>query len=391
MYQFVVIFFEKKYDFKYQIESNDYVFTIMEQYRKNDEIDGYYLNIKSNSSHDFIYYVDNNYNKQKKIIKEIETFVKGDYLCIYPKLVNTSDILEIECSDGNNTYSYDYVSRIVNINDFPKNLGIASNFENKVTNTVSDDSSNVTFYKDNISKNEYIGIYFYQYLKVFDDGKVRNYSISDNDVYNNSLSAYINNYFLFPILNDVRRYDFYRVIDVKKGETYTLNIEGGMSKNIYNLGVINDKLYVFDLSDKKEYEIEPNGKIRVIGTVEDGFVKYVEGKWVEASILDFVDNKITFKVDNELSNQNYEFLYEDEKYYFYIENNKMYKTLKNNTNIRILLFDTTGYKNFMISNGKIYFLKNDYLYRYDEYGIKIVARYNEFKYNNSNMYGVYVD
>ncbi len=390
-YQFIVIFFEKNYDFEYQIESNDYVFTIREQYRKNEAIDGYFLNIKSNSSHDFIYYVDNNYNKQKKIINEIETFVKGDYLCIYPKLVNASDVLEIECSDGNNTYSYDYVSRIVNINDFPKNLGIINNFENKVTNNVSDNSGSVVFYKDNISKNEHIGVYFYQYLEVFADGKVTKYGISDNDVYDNSLSVYINNYFLFPVLNDVRRYDFYRVVDVKKGEAYNLNIEGGMAKNIYNLGVINDKLYVFDLGDKKEYEIEPNGKMRVIGTVEEGFVKYVEGKWVDASILDFVDNRITFKEKNELSAQDYDFLYQDDKYYFYIENNKMYKTLKNNTNIRMLLFDTTGYKNFRVSNGKVYFLKEDCLYRYDEYGIKIVARYNEFKYNNNNMYGVYVD
>ena len=47
-------------------------------------------------------------------------------------------------------------------------------------------------------------------------------------------------------------------------------------------------------------------------------------------------------------------------------------------------------KEVKVKNDRIYFIADDYLYRYDEYGITSLVKREEFKYNFNNIYDVYI-
>ena len=49
-YQFIIIFFEKSHKITYKLLASEKEFEIIEEYRKNDDEDGYFLNIKHNNN-----------------------------------------------------------------------------------------------------------------------------------------------------------------------------------------------------------------------------------------------------------------------------------------------------------------------------------------------------
>ena len=53
------------------------------------------------------------------------------------------------------------------------------------------------------------------------------------------------------------------------------------------------------------------------------------------------------------------------------------------------MLELNEYNNLKLDNNRIYFIKEDCIYRYDQYGVKLLVRNNEFIYNNTNIYHVY--
>ena len=144
------------------------------------------------------------------------------------------------------------------------------------------------------------------------------------------------------------------------------------------------------MKNKKEFAISPLGGYEVIGTVEDGFKLFEDGKWVSKSVTEFTKNRI--KIDN-IPKVNlkfeYDYIYDSNKSYFIINDNKVYRIYKDNLDVRVLLFELNNYKNLKVNNERVYYIENNILYRYDQFGIKSLVNYNEFKYNNQNIYNVY--
>jgi len=389
LYQYTIVYLQNGHDLEYEIEVENKVFKIQENYKKNANQNRYLFYIKTDNTREYIFNIENKYNKQKKVIKDIKYYEKDGYLCIYPITDLSKEDFEIQCSDGKGIYSYDYVNKKIDISEFLLNL------ENK--NKYTDDlkeiakENNAIFYKSNFYVDEYLTLYRYKYVNIFNNDMLSKITFSETDNYFNNYSVYINNYFLIPLVDEkTKEITKYVSIDAVEQKLETIILETTLSNNIYNIGVVNDKLYVFDLKKKQEFSISPLGGYDVIGTVDTGFKFYENGKWVNKSITEFTKNNI--KID-ETPKVNmpykYDYIYETKKSYFIVDNNKVYKIYKDNLNIRVLLLELNNYKNLKVDNERLYFIEDTNLYRYDQYGIKKLVNYNEFKYNDQNIYYVY--
>ncbi len=391
IYQFVVIYFEKGHSIEYSVSGNNIEFKVLEKYKKTDLEDGYTITITSPDNRQYSYYVKNNFNKQKKIITEVKIYNKDSYQCLYPVTVNNAET-EVLCSDGKETYSSEYTNKKINIEEFLNELNIKDKYTDSKSKTLKD--GQVTIYSSNLYDNEYLEIYRYKYLLTYNKDKKNNFNFSSKDIYTNELGQYVDNYFLLPIVNVKKEVNEYYIVNVKKGDYKYITINQTLSNNLYNIGVVDGKLYGFDLKNKIEYVVNPNsGSFEVIGTVNKGFQFYEDGKWVEQSVTDFTENKIkittTSKVDD--IKFNYDQIYESDNAYYLIDNDKVYRVYKNAKEVRVLLFEENKYNNLIINKDRIYYIKDNYLYRYDQYGTKALVDNNEFKYNNTNIYYVYND
>lgn len=387
-YQFIIIFFEKSHKITYKLLASEKEFEIIEEYRKNDDEDGYFLNIKHNNNQ-YVYYIKNNYNKQKKVIKDIKYYEKDNYLCIYP-VTQDHNIFEILCSDEKEIYSFDYINKKIDISEFLTQLKIQNYYATDEINKI--EKNGIYFYKNNFYENEYLSLYHYKNLDIYNSGEINSYNFSDQDIYQNDLGVYIDEFFLIPIIRNNKIQDKYLIVDSINSSTKTIYFDELLSNKIYNIGVVDKKLYIFDLINKTEYEINTNGTYQVIGNEEKGFKKYKDGEWVNASITEFTQEMITFsdeKINIELD-FSYDNIYETQKHYYILENNKVYKIYKKDLTKRILLFEiSNNYNNLLVNNDRIYFIIDKYLYRYDQYGSKRLIENNDFKFNNQNIYCVY--
>lgn len=389
LYQYTIIYLQNGHDISYDIETDNKVFHVQENYKKNEEKNRYLLYITNDKNKEYIYNIENKYNKQKKIIKDIKYYEKNGYLCIYPITDLEKEDFEILCSDGSETYSYDYINKKIDISEFLSVIEKSNKYYNDLNNVSKED--NVAFYKNNFYSNEYLTLYRYKYVNTFNDGKILKVTFSDKDKYYNDHLVYIENYLLIPIVDErTKTIPNYVSIDAIESSLTTIILETMLSSNIYNIGVANKKLYVFDLKNKTEFSISPLGGYDVIGTVDTGFKIYEDGKWINKSVTEFTQNKI--KIDNtpkvELKYE-YDYIYESNKSYFIINDNKLYKIYKDKLDVRIFILEIKNYKNIKVDNERVYFVENDSLYRYDMYGVKRLVTYNEFKYNNQNIYNVY--
>lgn len=391
IYQFLVILLENSHEVTYKILTSDKEFSIEETYKKAKDEDGYFIKIEIEDK-DFVYYLENNYNKRKRIITDVISYEKDDYLCIYPITLKNEDTIEVLCSDGEEIYSYDYVNKKIDISEFLSKLNITKLYQQDTEFFILENQEK--FYANNYYNNEYLSVYRYHYITVFNQSDYRTYSFSDKDIYKNNLGIFIGKYFLTPIYKINRDITDYLLVDIKSKIESSINLGNVISDNSYNVGVVDDKLYVFDFDNKHLFEIGLDQSRAIVGSVEKGFKKYVNGEWIETSITDFTQNKIKFneKVIDVKLQWNYDEIFETKKYFYIREGNKLYKIYKKDLDTRVLILELNkNYSNLQVEDESIYFIHDKYLYRYDQYGVELLVENNEFKYNRTNIYHMYID
>ena len=86
-------FFKKGHEVNYEVYFNDKKFQVDEVYEKTST-DIYDILI-TNDNHKYSYVIGNQYNKQKKIIKEILYYQENGIECIYPILENKTEAISL--------------------------------------------------------------------------------------------------------------------------------------------------------------------------------------------------------------------------------------------------------------------------------------------------------
>ena len=266
-----------------------------------------------------------------------------------------------------------------------------------------------------------IFIYKYHYIaELSTKGYKKNYFTTNNkDIYYNELSYMINNYLIFPQYTEDDLIDGFKIIDVIKNTHSYFNFDHPSSKTLYVQGIVDNKLYLVNRTDDTQYVIDPYKSV-----MEKIEAKYFDGKnWSNRNINDFISNKVLFPVrrdrykeifENILKNKvsieerfffmvnignrrykalnKYDYIkvYQNSRnYYFITKDWKFYQVSKKDINSKILLYSDSDIKDAVISNGSIYFIKNDTVYKKNRYGIKEVIKNNEFIYNFKNIVNAY--
>ena len=387
--EFIITKLTKTYTNNYKLYVDKEEFDITEKYLK-DNGDTYDIEIK-NGNHSFYYAIDNNFNKQKKIINKIEFFKNNDDLCIYPVLKNKEPSY-IMCSSNGNLYSsYTYGDQGY-INNVINTLQEKGYKFDKVGNEKTNKFGTTTVYPENIRNNDYITLWQYKGIYVISNKTQRSVVVLPFDKYENKLGYLVDKYYIIPDYtnSNVLEFSSVKVINILTLKQFTINLKYILSSSTYINGVVDGKLYYTDPSNLLQISVDPKSeKVELVGDVDKGGKLY-NGKWENANIYDFTNSEIQFKNTISIDNEYKDIKESASSYYYYTNDGSIYQALKNHTDKPILIYRASGINNLNVINNDIYYIVNDTLYNFNIInGINKLISDNDLIYNNYNRISVY--
>lgn len=381
--QFVVNFLKTEHDIDYILSVDGDNANVNEIYRKSGDIDYYFLNIEYKGNK-YFFEIDNYFNKQKEIVQNITISKFDDYLCMSLEYIDDLNSMPL-CSKDGNLYSY------ISLNSKYDFSSIIKDYQFKDTSEISS-YSDLTINKDFLYDNENLLIYNYKEIIKIKNNDINQLTFSTYDDYKNTYGTLVGEYYVIPKNNNTPEYSAYMTYNLTNDVIKSLELPEKMSRQIYINGVYDNKLYVFDKSNLRQYEIDPsNNEITIVGTKDKSGILYKDGALTTVSVQELNSDVITFSEDiSAYSNIDYDEIYVLDKYAIYLKGNNFYKVYKDQIDNPILLFSESNFKEVKVREGKIYYIKNDSLYRYDDYGILQLVKREEFKYNSQNIFDVYI-
>ena len=137
-------------------------------------------------------------------------------------------------------------------------------------------------------------IWNYTGLVLVRKGDVHTSIFLSRDQYDNVNSALVDKYYITVVdgVDDFNYFKVYNVKDIGKKDIYTEG-KNFISRDFYINGVYKDKMYLTDITNKKQYEVDPVREIaKVVGDEEKGFKRVKNGKLITEKASLFINNKI---------------------------------------------------------------------------------------------------
>lgn len=388
--QFLVTKLTKKYVYKYTINVNETKYNIIESYLK-DNGDAYDIEI-SDGTNSFYYVIANDFNKQKKIITNIEVYKDGDNTCIYPVLKNNVSSY-IECISGGSLYSGISYNNQGFINDIKANLREKGY---KLVEVNSDAGSknygNITVNTNYLNNND--SVILWQYKGILVTNNINQTSIMNNsfDKYDNKLGALVDKYYVMPNYNNKNVLEVYSldIVDLSTNKESKLDLGYVLSSNTYLNGVVNNKIYYTDPSNLLQIEVDPkHKKVKLIGNTEIGGKKYLNGKWEDANIYDFTTSEIKF-TDIPTINYPHNSIVDGGAAYYYVNDGGIYQLPKNHLDKPILMYRTNNISNLIALDDEVFYVSGNTMnYLSNLKGNLPVFINNDLIYNTNNRVNIY--
>ena len=344
-------------DYKIEYKVNNYnIKTIY----KNKRL--YYEISNNNRKYNFDVYQSRKISKQ--LVKSIETIKGDDIECVYPSIKNIKTYPL--CYKNEEYVDYHLIDSDL-INEYKPKI------------YYPDKNDKNFYYNNNLDSNEYVALWNYKGYIVMNKENYKIIDLFDKDKYDNSLAYIIDNKIIMPNNNQEYEYNSLIVFNIKSQKKEKIELKYNIDYDSYIVGSIDNNLYIFDNKYSVLYEVNiKNEKVNIIGNNEKGFVKYVNGEFIDCSKSEYKINKIKFEVTD---NSNYE----------YKIDNGLYKTIKENNKIKQKLLNEKV--NIIKTNESIiYYQYEDYFYKYDpRNGSKEIFYNYELNFNNNNTIFIYID
>ncbi len=390
LYQVGVNYIKINHSITYTIKK-DHVYTIKEDYQKNDDLDHYFLKITRNDDKVFLFDIDNVFNKQEEIVSDILEYSKDDFECITLIYKSKGGYSEPLCSKDGVVYSYQAAKDLVDLSEYTSKIkkfeldkfGDKSKIE--VTNNIN---YNVDYFEDN----EVLVMYDYKVVNYIDKKFSRSMSFSNVDNYKNTLGTIVGKYYMMPRFSTSTSFNTYIKFNLEEGIKNEIHMTYRISKQAYINGVHDKKLYVFDPIENKQYEIDPyTDEAKIVGDENNDGIIYVNGKKKSISVYDLQKEQVKFSEDEErFKNIDYDRIYIGEMKTIYQKDGSFYKIYNDYPEYPIYLFTDKDAERVIVRNENVYYLKDDSIYRYDKYGNVLLAQKNELKYNKDNTFDIYL-
>ncbi len=387
-YQVGVTFLKKSHEVDYTMKNSGYTFQIHEQFKNKN----YYFEITSGQYKFYTSHSDA-FTKTKEVIKDIEVKEENNLLCIYP-VYKEDTPSAIVCSDGKTNYSKETAknySAYQTLLAFVKEKGFEKDEIYQETEKLD---GRITYYPSAI-EDEIITVWTYQGIVIVGENRSDHIDTISFDRYDNTQSELVGKYYVTPIYQDNRLYEYSSLYctDVTNNTQETIALPIVVSNYSYVNGVVDGKLYLFDKNAKKQIEIDPKkGTARIIGSEEDDGI-YYNGDWSSRNIYDFVQQELYFSDFDESilkSKYSYNSAWQSEDSYYFYDGGNMYQVYKDALDTPILLFQQNGIVEVHVEKDTLYYIVGDTLYRYSPYSsTKRVLKYAELPYNYKNMIDIY--
>ena len=389
--QIIFNIFSKGYETKYEVDK----FKVYEKRIKKtkNEIDNYYFEITKEGK-TFSFQTNDNISSTQQVIKEIKYFKDDNYECVLPIAKNDKIISDILCEKNGIYYNYDVLtSKDRELDKFAESLSkYRESF--KSDDKVLKSDTNITVY-NNIESDQYLGLEYYKgiYLLTKKNGYT-NSQIFTKDIYSKELSTFINDNYVVADYNE--EYDFrkFYVINLKNHTKTTITSDKKISMYSYIQGVVNNSIYIIDITNKLQYEVDIKNKtVTIVGNEKNGIKKYKNGNWEKASVYEAINNKLYFdeyeKMYNGTEYARVDNIGGDKSGYYYLyklnnNNYDVYRINKQNDNNITYLFTTDDIEHVCYDFDTV-------VYKYDKYikiysnltGNKKLAQYDEVEFNKS--------
>ena len=370
-----------KNNISYKITNDNITFSIEEK-----NLDGnYYIEIKSKKH---VYPIRVSGVNGKKIINNIYYYKDTKYECILP-IIKTKVIFDMMCFKDDILYNYydikgidsaldSFVSKIKSYNflQFSDNLDLVKNVSDTVFYTSNDIDKDVyiTSYKGLTNINKSIQIF-------------------ENDVYNNILGTFLNDYYVVPDYNNTYEFEYIYVINLKNHKISKLKSKDSISFDSYIQGIVDNKIYLYDRNNEKQYEIDiARNHVHRVSSGND-IMFYKNGKWKNISIasankgkyFELMDSSVAFKgFYKSIKYGNYYYLFKQ-----YGDEYELYRVDENNISVKKYLMRVPNL-NVYFKDDYLYYVNGDILYYYSDItGNRAILKNNELNFNKTIKYYIY--
>ena len=280
----------KKHNCTYKING----YNIEEKFYKTNS---HWYDFRINKKKQFyIFTINKNLKKQKRIIKKIKTYKNKNITCIIT--IYKKDIpLNLYCNLDNQQVSIDYLLKnrkedFLKIQEKIKKYKIKYPYEE----ISKKNYKKIKVYNKNILENNVYFIWNYKGIYILKKDKNDYQKILDYDLYDNVMSCIVDKYYVLfenTSVNGIKNIYYY---DFKKNKLKTYKPEIILSKDTYINGVIDNLIYVTDNKEKKQYIINiKKEKIEEISNSTNNYIIYKNGKKTTLNRSDFFQKQQIFK------------------------------------------------------------------------------------------------
>lgn len=391
-----VRFFSKGHTITYKVGEEKYEVKEVYTRKAKKEIDNYYLEITVNK-HVYPFQFYHTFSKKRKVVEEVLTYA-GDYECVLP-IIEGKAVTDLLCYRDNRYYFYhsimgeeeklDAFVNSLDINLYDKDDWLDQSTDKKEEN-------NITLYTRNVVSDHVLflsnmkGIY-----KI--DNAIQNINIFEKDIYQRDLSALVSHYYVVANYEENGRFRTFYFTDLRTGKISEAKAPNYLSFDSYIQGIVDNKLYIYDRDNEKQYRINPDKKkIEEIGNAKKKIQYYQSGKWSKITTTK-ANKEMSFEmVSKDLEFQKFDTVYhvggKVSGYYYLLEKTKdgynLYRTPSQNKKLITYITTIHELEDLFFLDDYVYFQEgNKIKYYQDETGIRTLLEYSELEFNKNILFG----
>lgn len=405
--QFSFKYFGTGHNIKYHLDVDGITFNIEEIFvtKTKGEKDSYYFNISVNDTI-FSFQTYEDFKKMEMLIKDIKYFENDNYKCILPIFYKDRIIMDMMCLKNSIIYNYhDIKGKDQELDMFVNDLNVADYDIKLWENDTSKSEKNgpVTFYVNNVLNNHYVGVNSYKGIYTFNhiNKKIGEVKLFSKDVYKRNLEALVDNYYVVADYNLLYEFSDFRVVNIINDVVTTIKSNKKISFDSYIQGVVDKSIYLYDRSNKKQYEVDLKAyTVLEVGNADTGIKYYDNGEWNYIDISELATKDLLFSYGKkETSSSEYDKIdtlnYEKTGYtYYYKKTNNgydVYRAPNRNLEIKTYLFSVNQFSNVKYIDDFIFLVDGDLVkYYHDKTGLRTLFRNEEFDFNENLKYNVYI-
>ena len=394
--QALFYFFGPGHNVNYEVNG----FKIKEEYINKQKNENHVYNFTiTNDNVTFYLQIFEDFDNESKIIKEIKSYSHNNVNCIMPIFDGDKSLTDLMCLKDEIVYNYrDSKNKVEKekVEEFYQSLSKYLKAENLNSKDVK---NTITLYKNNLQPSYYFSVVSYKgFLYANSTNKTLNAkNIFANDVYDNYLTEYVNKYFVTVNYDEQYGYSKIYIYDITNGKEEVKTLAKNIERNSYIQGIYKDSLYIFDRSNKIQYEINTDSmSVLEVGNVSTGIKVYKDGKFERVSAHECANKDVLFS-NPKVEVGDYELIGSTDgiktgyKYYAKKvgEEFEIYRTNKNSTQ-RTYLMNTKYLDKLLFINEYIYYVDDANIKYYSDHtGIRTLANNTELNFNQNIEYQIF--